>query len=311
MILGIDTSNYTTSVCVVDMEKNIVFDERIVLDVKEGNRGLRQSEAVYGHVRNLPRITSLMGKCDINAVCASSRPRDVEGSFMPCFLVGDGFGRSLADVMNVPYFETTHQEGHIASALYGNDMDIRDEFIFVHMSGGTTEILVCRKREKGFECGIAGRTTDISAGQLVDRTGVLMGMKFPAGAEMDRLYDPENRNYTLPTSVKGPDMSFAGVETKISQLIRSDSIDAATAVSAVFRCVGRSIGRCVENIAKERNITNILIGGGVASSNNIRKLILREISRKRNVFYAKNALSSDNAAGVALIGYELYGGMNG
>ncbi len=310
MILGVDTSNYTTSVSVVDLSGNIVFDKRIILDVKEGNRGLRQSEAVYEHVRNLPLITSEMDKFPISAVCASSRPRDVDGSFMPCFLVGKNFAKAFSDILHVPYFETTHQEGHIASALYGNDMDTSGDFLFVHMSGGTTEILLCRKEGSSFKSRIIGGTTDISAGQFVDRTGVLLGMKFPAGAHMDEEYDG-NKDYTLPTSVKGSYMSFAGVETKISSLINKGEITREAAVSAVFRCVGRSIARSVENAAKEYDINNILIGGGVASSENIRELIRQEVSFKRKIFYAKGKLSSDNAVGVALIGYEKCGGMNG
>ncbi len=309
MILGLDTSNYTTSVSVVDTDKNIIFDERIILDVKEGNRGLRQSEAVYEHVRNLPLITSKLDRYSIDAVCVSVTPRNVEGSFMPCFLVGKNFGKAFSDIMHIPYFETSHQEGHIASAKYGNDIE-EDRFIFVHMSGGTTEILVCQKTDCGYDSKIIGGTTDISAGQFVDRTGVLIGMKFPAGAEMDRVYE-ENKDYTLPTSVKGTYMSFSGVETKIASLIKSGDITVSAAVSAVFRCVGRSIGRAVENAAKEYDINNILIGGGVASSENIRDLIQREVSVRRKIFYAKGRLSSDNAVGVAIIGCGMYGGMNG
>ncbi len=301
MILGIDTSNYTTSLSVVSDSGDIIFDKRILLDVKEGNRGLRQSEAVYEHIRNLPKITNGIEKYDITAISASVTPRRVEGSFMPCFLVGKNFAQSMADIMNVPFIGTTHQEGHIAAALWDNDMDISGEFIFVHMSGGTTEILLCRKDDSGFESDIIGGTTDISAGQFVDRIGVLLGMKFPAGASMDRLYDG-NKDYTLPTSVKGAKMSFAGVETKMNELIGKSGISTESAVSAVFRCVGRSIGRAVENAAKEYDIKNILIGGGVASSDNIRALIEREVSSRRKIFYAKNNLSSDNSVGVALIG---------
>ncbi|MBE6038475.1 MAG: O-sialoglycoprotein endopeptidase [Anaerofustis stercorihominis] len=307
MILGLDTSNYTTSVSVIDDNGTIVFDGRKLLPVKKGARGLRQSEAVFEHIRNLPLITAEIGIYKIDAVCVSVTPRRVDGSYMPCFLVGKNFGKSFADIAGIRYFETTHQEGHIAAALHNSDMpEDTDEFIFVHISGGTTEILLCKKDNSGFISDIIGGTADISAGQFIDRIGVSLGLGFPCGAEMDRLYNAHNRLLTLPTSVKGTSISFSGVETKISSIIDEKNTDAETIISAVFRCVGRSIGRAIKNASEIYGIKHVLIGGGVASSNNIRSLICAENKRSAQLHFAENGLSSDNAVGVAIIGKMMY-----
>ena len=310
MILGIDTSNYTTSVCMIDKSGNIVYENRKILPVKEGQRGLRQSDAVYEHVRNLPELTDGIDKFDISCIAASVTPRRVEGSFMPCFLVGKNFAKTMANLLHVPFHETTHQEGHIASALMGNaDIDASRPFIFVHLSGGTTEILLCREDEYGYDCKIIGNTSDISAGQFIDRVGVNLGMQFPCGAEMDSIFDSENKELTLPTSVKGSVISFAGVETMVAGLIEEESITRASAVSAVFRCVGRSIGRAVEYAAKEHGIKDIILGGGVSSSMNVKNIILKELHPSRSVHSSPKGLSADNSVGVALLGLK-HGGRN-
>ncbi len=311
MILGLDTSNYTTSVSVVDMDGKVVYEKRKILPVKEGNRGLRQSEAVFEHVRNLPLLTEGIEKFDIRAVCASVSPRNVEGSYMPCFLVGKNFGKSFSDILNIPFFETSHQEGHIAAALSGNGPDPEEDFLFAHLSGGTTEILLCRQDGAGFKADIVGQTSDISAGQFIDRVGVLLGMKFPCGAQMDRYFDRSNKAFALPSSVKGSYVSFSGVETKINAMIKDGNISNEDVISAVFRCVGRSVGRLIENAAKEYGVKNILLGGGVSSSTNIRNLIKNELHRSRSVYSAPEGLSADNSVGVSLIGLNYFGGING
>ena len=91
MFAGIDTSNYTTSVAVFDGEH--IIQNKKLLTVKKGERGLRQSDALFQHTVNLPvlisKLKSEIGDADIEAFGVSNRPRNIEGSYMPCFLAGE------------------------------------------------------------------------------------------------------------------------------------------------------------------------------------------------------------------------------
>ena len=116
---------------------------------------------------------------EIAAVCVSRQPRDDDNSYMPVFLVGDAHGRALAAMLGVPCFASTHQRGHIAAARV--DSGIRDgDLLAVHLSGGTTELLSL----KSDDLQLLGGTLDLHAGQVVDRTGVSLGLPFPAGPHL-------------------------------------------------------------------------------------------------------------------------------
>ena len=193
-VLALDTSNYTTSAAVFDGRTGC--NRSKLLEVRPGELGLRQSEALFQHVRELPGLLEQLegqGLLDgITAVGASTRPREVEGSYMPCFLAGSSQGRSLAHTLGVPFFAHSHQQGHLAAAAWSaGRLDLLDgPFLAWHLSGGTTELLRVEPQGYSVKGEIIGGTTDISAGQLIDRTGVLLGLDFPAGKALDALHAP-------------------------------------------------------------------------------------------------------------------------
>ena len=101
--IGLDTSNYTTSIAFFDGVNG--ENQSKLLPVKEGELGLRQSDAVFAHIKSLPelsgRLFSLVGEQNISAVAVSTRPRAVEGSYMPCFMVGYSHATMLAEAFGV------------------------------------------------------------------------------------------------------------------------------------------------------------------------------------------------------------------
>ncbi|NLB81725.1 MAG: hypothetical protein GX800_09000, partial [Clostridiaceae bacterium] len=203
MYIGIDTSCYTTSVATVD-DSGIVLDERIMLYVEKGGKGLRQSDAVFLHVRNLPII---MDKCKLSGakgISVAAYPRNVEHSYMPVFLPGVCAAKTLQSVLQCKYSEFSHQQGHIMAGLYSADVMhwIGKPFLALHISGGTTEMLLV-KGDKLEDITIVGKTLDISAGQLIDRVGVKLGLRFPCGKELEQLAQNKEKAITLPISVKG------------------------------------------------------------------------------------------------------------
>lgn len=155
IIIGIDTSCYTTSIAAISLEKKVIFNEKIMLEVKANSKGLRQSEAVFQHVNNLgllsDRIKSFGDKFVIEGVCSSIKPRPVENSYMPVFNVGYNFGKLLSSIHGCKFYETTHQENHIEASLLNSKLKNNNKFISVHMSGGTTEILLITKHDNNYD----------------------------------------------------------------------------------------------------------------------------------------------------------------
>ena len=297
--LGIDTSNYTTSVAVYDGSG--YKHSRKILDVKEGMRGIRQSDGVFIHNRELPGMIAEQlresGR-EIAAVGVSTRPRSVEGSYMPVFTVGHGYARAVAAALGAKLFEFSHQDGHIMAGIYSADAFelLEEPFISVHLSGGTTEILRTEYDGAGFRNEIIGGTLDISAGQLIDRAGVAMGMKFPCGRELERLANETDEYFKLPVSVKGAYMNLSGAETKLLRGIDGKSAKTARSVLIYIRDV---LVKTIAQAAADTGLGKVIVVGGVASN-----MIIREGLKsllEPEVSFGSAELSSDNAVGVAVL----------
>ena len=298
--LGIDTSNYTTSVALYDGENHTM--SRKILDVKMGMRGIRQSDGVFIHNRELPHmIKELVNSVRVDAVGVSTTPRNVSGSYMPVFTVGNGYAVAIASALGVKCHEFSHQDGHIMAGIYSvGAYDLLDEpFISVHLSGGTTEILKSEYNGYNFDNEIIGGTLDISAGQLIDRTGVNMGLKFPCGKQLEKLAFSVDETFSLPVSVKGAYVNLSGIETKL-QTITGFS-DAVIARSVLFY-IAEILKTTIRNAINETGIKKILVAGGVASNSIIRTKLIDEFSD--NIYFASKELSSDNAVGTAVLAYK-------
>lgn len=296
---GFDTSNYTTSAAGVTEKE--VYNCRRILEVKEGTRGLRQSDALFLHIKNMPEVYTCLCKKtlpgDISAVGVSTRPRSVEGSYMPVFLAGVMQARAVADTLNVPLLEFSHQDGHIMAGLYSAGVDFGDTpFLSVHMSGGTTEVLKTVYNGYNFDCEIVGGTKDISAGQVIDRLGVAAGLKFPCGGELDRMSCLSEKKVKLPISTDGGFFNFSGLETKSVGMLLENSVE--DVAKGVFTAISETLKRSLEYVVKVTGIKNILIAGGVASNKLIRNNLSNEFGD--NIYFASPELSCDNAVGIAL-----------
>ncbi len=297
--LGIDTSNYTTSAAAVT-ESGFVSKRRL-LPVKEGERGLRQSDGVFHHMKILPELfNELAGEIDLKdaaAIGVSVKPRNVEGSYMPVFLAGHGYARVIADALKIPVFEFSHQDGHIMAGIFSGGCFelLENEFLSVHLSGGTTEILRTRYTGTGFENVIIGGTRDISAGQLIDRVGVALGMRFPAGREMEQTAKNAVSAVKLPVSTDGAYMNFSGTETKAASLIKDGN--AAEIALGTLIAVKNTLVKTLNSAIEKTGVQKVLVVGGVASNALIRNGLTDEVNG--NVYFASAELSSDNAVGIA------------
>lgn len=308
VVIGLDTSCYTTSAAAVTVEGEVVASCRKLLPVGAGERGLRQSEALFIHVRQLPERLEELSRAirgmEIAAVCVSRRPRDEEESYMPVFHAGDAQGRGLAAMLGVPCFASTHQRGHIAAAMVDSGVAPGD-VLAVHLSGGTTELLALQ----GERLTLLGGTLDLHAGQLVDRVGVALGLPFPAGPHLEALALGGRAEARLPASLTRGDLCchLSGAESQAQRWIAEGAMPREDVAREVYDLLARTVARMVCAGARQTGIRQALIAGGVASSPLLRALVTDRAARRDrglSVRFGHPEYSGDNAVGTALIGAQ-------
>ena len=292
-VLGLDTSNYTTSAAWFDGAQG--HNEGRLLEVQPGRLGLRQSEALFQHVKRLPEIVKGLEQREIQAVGASTRPREVEGSYMPCFLAGASFGESMAHVLNVPFYAFSHQQGHLAAAAWSaGRLDLLEQpFLAWHLSGGTTELLKVEPEGCYVRAEIIGGASDLSAGQLIDRAGVLLGLAFPAGKALDELAQTEIHSDCYAVKLKNLTFSLSGIENQIKELAARQKPPAYIA-SFTLNTIAQVVRRATQEAQARWPGLPVLCSGGVASNRRLRSVLTQAV-------FAQPQFSTDNAMGVAIL----------
>jgi len=305
--LGLDTSNYTTSAAVFDGENG--WNVGKLLEVRPGEKGLRQSDALFQHVKALPARMDQLREAGvlegIDAVCASTRPRAVEGSYMPCFLAGESLGRSLAAALDVPFYSVSHQQGHLAAAAWSaGRLELLDApFLAWHLSGGTTELLYVEPEGANVSAHRIGGTTDISAGQLIDRAGVMLGLDFPAGRALDELSQTcVDRPDPFPVRLHGLEFSLSGMENWVKTLLEKGEPPAGVAAFTVDT-LARIVRKATVAAQNAHPGLPVLCSGGVASNSRLRY----ELTEFCQAIFAEPKYSTDNALGAAILGCRLGG----
>ena len=303
LCLGFDTSNYTTSAALFG--GGTAENRGKLLTVPEGALGVRQSDALFQHVKRLHlmaeqlRADGVMGQ--IAAVGASTRPREAEGSYMPCFLVGEGEGRTLAAALGAPFYPCSHQQGHVAAAAWsaGREDLLDRPHLAWHLSGGTTELLRVEPEGHTVRSQVVGGTSDIAAGQLIDRAGVLLGLPFPAGKALDALYPQAEKELSFRVKLNGLSFSLSGMENKVKELAERGEAPAAIArftIDTIMDVLIRATGEA----RKRWPGLPVLCSGGVASNRQIRAAL----ERACGAVFAQPQYAADNALGVAILAHR-------
>lgn len=304
--LGVDTSNYTTSVAVFNCGERSITQEKRLLPVREGELGLRQSDAVFHHTKQLPemveRLAEKYGGFSLEAVAASVRPRNTEGSYMPCFLCGEGLGRSISAVNKLPFYTTSHQVGHILAALYsaGKLPYVNERFIAFHVSGGTTDCLLCEPDDDLIiKVTEIGTSLDLKAGQAVDRCGLMLGLRFPCGAELEKLAERSDKKVKIRPVIKDGNCCLSGVENKCRQMTERGASPEDTA-RFCLDFIGETIIAMTLAAKDKCGDLPLVFAGGVMSDAIIRRSVTE---RFNGASFAAPEFSCDNAAGVAIYGW--------
>lgn len=311
LVLGIDTSCYTTSCALVSLDGHVVSDKRKMLNVPMGECGLRQSEAVFSHIKAFPEaLREAMaegGDPDVCAVCVSKSPLDGPDSYLPVFQAGVSFARAIAETMKVPHFLTTHQRGHFAAAQIGISSP-SGRFLAVHLSGGTAEIVLCDDENILHAAG----SGDISAGQLLDRVGVMLGYSFPAGPQMETLAMKGRSSGRYPSSVNNGVFHLSGAEAAAIRDLRENTISGADVAANLFDVIARSLTKSIIFVSEQTKVCEVLVTGGVAASSLLREMLsfrIKKADPRLNLLFGMSKYAGDNAVGVALIGAKKYRAM--
>lgn len=311
VVLGIDTSNYTTSLAIMNLQGELIADERSLLAVKEGMVGLRQSEALFQHIKGLPlmsrAISQVSSPFEIVAVSGAVRPRPLECSYMPVFVAAESFGVTISSLWGIPFYGFSHQEGHIKAGLWSLGLQLNKPFMALHVSGGTTEVLGITPKTTGYAIEIIGGSSDISAGQYIDRIGVKLDMPFPAGPHMEKIIIHNDvTDINIPISIKGNYISFSGPETFVQRKVK-DNYNASDIAYSVFQSVGKSLHLLIKNVLRQYDYRDILIVGGVASNRIIRNFLEEKLQPEGvNIYFGVSKYCSDNGVGIAALGVDTY-----
>ena len=301
-ILAFDTSNYTTSAAILrsgfETNRNGLVQSRLLLPVKEGDKGLRQSDAVFLHIKHLPAMIEKLGIIsNIDAIGYSSAPRDCNGSYMPCFKVGEAMAKSMASVLGVPLHAFSHQAGHIAAAVFGLNMLslLSEEFYAFHLSGGTLECVFVRPdRDKIISCEFIGGTADISAGQAIDRVGVMLGLKFPCGPMLEKLALKSSRTFNRKAPIKDGRICLSGLENLCTELYNKECPEDVARYCLDY--IGSSVAELSDKLTKSHQSAKIVYCGGVSSN-----MLIREKLACERALFAPVELCTDNAVGIAVL----------
>ncbi len=300
-ILGIDTSNYTTSAALFDTVTGKVNQSKRLLPVKKGELGLRQSDAVFHHTKQLPEIIGRLFENTTEtpfAIGVSVRPRNTEGSYMPCFLCGEGLADVLGTVNHIPVYKTSHQVGHILAALYSaGKLDfVNNRFIAFHVSGGTTDCLLAEPdTEDVIKAADLGTSLDLKAGQAVDRVGLMLGLTFPCGAQLEALAEKSTEKFNIKPTIKDGNCCLSGLENKCRQMLDSGESPENTAMYCL-QYVYASVREMTRYALKGQGNMPVVFAGGVMSD----RIIRRQLENDFDAYFAEPAFSCDNAAGTAV-----------
>lgn len=311
LFLGIDTSNYTTSTAIYDSVSGQMRQCKKLLPVKEGQLGLRQSDAVFHHTQQLHTLFSeLVSGVDtskIFAIGVSLRPRPVQGSYMPCFSVGENAAVLLSAALNIPVFGFSHQEGHIAAALFSAERDdlFSKKFLAFHVSGGTTEAVIATGNGYGFSCDAVAKSLDLHAGQAVDRVGLMLNLTFPCGIELEKLALKNKEPIKVYPSIKNFDCCLSGLENQCLKLIANGKSREYTAAYCL-KYIEHSLEIMTERLLEYYSEMPVLYAGGVMSNSIIRN----SFTKKFNAVFAQPSFSTDNAAGTAYLAYRKFGNVH-
>lgn len=319
IILGIESSCDDTSASILKNE-TILSNVTAGQEVHKDWGGVVPELASRAHQQNIiPVVDAALKKAkvskkDIDAVAFTRGP-----GLMGSLIVGTSFAKSFALAMDIPLIEVNHMQGHILAHFIDDEDKSKPSFPFLCLtvSGGHTQLVIVNDF---LDMEIIGTTKDDAAGEAFDKTAKLLGLPYPGGPLIDKyakLGDPNKFTFTKP-KVPGLDYSFSGLKTNVLQFLQREEKKNKNFVDENINDICASLQKTIVDIlfdnlikaAKQFNINEVAIAGGVSANSEIRKRLITE-GTKRNwkTFIPKFEYCTDNAAMIAIAGkYNLIAG---
>lgn len=314
IILAIESSCDETSAAVLSDQNvlsNIVASQKIHSEYG----GVVPELASREHQKNIVPVVDKalknagVDKNKIDAVAFTRGP-----GLMGALLVGVSFAKSFAQALNIPLIEVNHMEAHVL-AHFINDQSRSDfpdfPFLCLTVSGGHTQIV---KINDYLEMEVLGKTLDDAAGEAFDKSGLLLGLSYPAGPAIDKLAksgDPRRFEFPIP-KIQGLNFSFSGFKTAVlyflqkqvksnPDFIKENLNDLCASIQ--FSIVRILMGK-LKRAAKETGIKTITIAGGVSANSELRNHLATIGDKNRwKIFVPKVEYTTDNAAMIGIAGY--------
>ncbi|MBR4319572.1 MAG: peptidase M22 [Oscillospiraceae bacterium] len=303
--LGLDTSNYTTSAAIYHSDTQTVSQAKKLLPVKAGQKGLRQSDAVFHHTVQLPEVLAQLETEHLTAIGVSVKPRNTEDSYMPCFLCGAGTAQMLGQALHIPVYQTSHQTGHILAALHSaGKLDwLKREFFAFHVSGGTTDCVLCRpvQNETLFDIQPVSSSLDLKAGQLIDRVGLMLGLQFPCGAELETLAMQSRKHFQYKPVMKELNCYLSGLENQCAKMLQQTEYQPCDIALFCLTAIANVLEQMTAAAFKTTSAIPVLYAGGVMADQYIQNHLKQSV--KAETAFAEPVFSCDNAAGTAIYAY--------
>ena len=234
----------------------------------EGAIGLRQSDALFQHTVRLHEKYQLCRRARCAPSASAPVPARWKARICPVFWQERASRGAFA--FRAAFLRYPISRGHIAAAaLSAGKLDLLDgEFLAWHLSGGTSELLYVKCGADGLpDCTCIGGTTDLAAGQLLDRAGNLLGLPFPSGGALDALAltaEPEKGFKPKVTDCK---FSLSGMQNQVENKFKT--AEPKEMARFALETVANAVIKATEQ-AREHYHFPILCAGGVMASQVIR-----------------------------------------
>ena len=315
-ILGIESSCDDTAAAVIsdsDILSNVVASQSI----HELYGGVVPELASREHQKLiLPVVKKTLEEAKINISDLSAIAFTNGPGLVGSLMVGTSFAKSMALALNIPLIAVNHMQAHILAHFINDPGNKNPDFPFLALtiSGGHTQIV---RVDSYFEMVELGKTLDDAVGEAFDKSGKVIGLKYPAGPEIDKLSkkgDPKKFSFTKP-KVNGLNFSFSGLKTNFLNFINKQVRINENFIQENLNDICASLQNVIVEIlmekiimaSKQTGINTIVICGGVSANSEIRdRLKVNSGKYNWNVHIPKISYTTDNAAMIAITGQLKY-----
>lgn len=295
--LGIESTAHTFGVAILD-DKKLLANERDLFTTESG--GMIPFEVGEHHIDVCDTVFKKaiekagISVKDIELVVVSSSP-----GMGHALRIGFNFAKALALELDIPLVGVNHCVAHLeVSRLLS---DAKDP-VLLYASGANTQVIAY----EGGKYRVFGETLDTGVGNFLDSLGRELGLGFPAGPKIEALAKESNNYIELPYVVKGMDVSFSGLFTKVKGLIK-EGLSHADICYSVQETVFAMLVEVAERALAHTGKNELVLGGGVACNKRLQEMCSLMCSeRSAKVYFFENQFYVDNAAMIAWTGYLKY-----